>query len=210
MGQGPRKGGGGGGQRGERTPRDPEARDLLWARRLGGCGSQPLRARCVLSARRDRHTRPHKGRNDPCLVSEKTETQLERLAQLGPVVRFPPVPSGHPGRWLARDLCDPPVGGGGPPLESGPTGHGDKRKWPGPSSSLGSVSPQGRLGSGPFFRPSSRPRALWPPPGPGLPAASLPNPLPFITEALLDVCVKKQMFSPFSKSCETSHTGTAG
>lgn len=75
---------------------------------------------------------------------------------------------------------------------------------------LGSVSPQWRRPRGPFL-PSlleevdSDSVAI----GARLPAASGLILLPFITQALLAVCVEKQMFSPFRKSCETSHPGTA-
>lgn len=86
----------------------------------------------------------------------------------------------------------------------------DRHKWSCRSASPSSASPQWPPGPGPSLPPSCRLRAVRLPPGPGLPAASVPIPLPFITGALRDVCVEKQMFFPFSKSCETSHTGTAG
>lgn len=74
----------------------------------------------------------------------------------------------------------------------------------------GSVSPQGHLGSSPFFPPLFEAQSVKVAIRATKPAGSMLIPLPFITGAPLDVCVDKQMFSPFSKSCETSHTGTAG
>lgn len=98
-------------------------------------------------------------------------------------------------------------GGSGPTLQLG-TGFCCGQAWLLPA--LGSVSPQWRRPRGPFL-PSlleevdSDSVAI----GARLTAASELILLPFITQALLAVCVEKQMFSPFRKSCETSHPGTA-
>ena len=155
-------------------------------------------------------TRPHNSMNYSCLWTE--ETEKHSLSDL-PTVRkcgLIPLCSLRPPWLTLRYKCLRPAGGVGPLPECGLVERGDKHKWLCPFTSLSSVSPQRHLGSGPFFPPSLRLRALRLPSGPGLPAASVLIPLPFIMGTLLDVCAEKQMCSPFSKSCETSHTETAG